>query len=95
MNYNYSFSLNPEINKHWVTPVSHILLTFEYFSLRRQICLGGEVPRDYYKSIEQCVDPSRLTQVTVAAGSKLDLDVMVTEPNSVLRFEHFFYQYDF
>ena len=53
------------------------------------------MPRDYYKSIDQCVDPSRLTQVTVAAGSKLDLDVMVTEPNSVLRFDHFFFSYDF
>ena len=53
------------------------------------------MPRDYYKSIDQCVDPSRLTRVTVAAGSKLDLDVMVTEPNSVLRFDHFFCRYYF
>ncbi len=43
------------------------------------------MPRRYYQSIEQCVDPSRLTGVTVAAGTKLDLPIVVTENNTVIR----------
>ena len=58
-----------------------------YINFSLQVCIGGEVPKSYYRSIDQCVDPSRLKRVTVAAGCSEDVSVTVTEPNSVLRLE--------
>lgn len=50
-----------------------------------EVCIGGDVPSSYYLSDQTLVDPDKWTHVSIAAGSKIDVQITVSEPKSVLK----------
>lgn len=47
--------------------------------------MGGEVPKSYYPSSSPPIPSDDMKSVQVAAGSRLKVDIAVSQPEMILR----------